>query len=103
MAALAFFVAALAVSAQAYDVRRFSSKTSGSEGPEVLPPAQYAIPLAQKVPRHPYKTNIRNAVLKHKKAANYTGILAGSDDDEEYLTDITIGEQNFTVIVDTGS
>ncbi|EIN11164.1 acid protease [Punctularia strigosozonata HHB-11173 SS5] len=32
-----------------------------------------------------------------------TSTLAGSDQDEEYLTDITVGGQSFKVIVDTGS
>ncbi|KAJ7173547.1 acid protease [Mycena filopes] len=36
-------------------------------------------------------------------ASNDTAVLAGADLDQEYLTDITVGGQTFTAIVDTGS
>lgn len=103
MAPLSLLVAALAIaSTNAYEVTRFAPST-GSVEPEVLPQAQFSVALAAKTPRSTYKNNMREAVLKKGKASNYTGVLAGSDDDEEYLTNITIGGQTFQVIVDTGS
>ncbi|KAJ6616971.1 acid protease [Mycena sp. CBHHK59/15] len=41
--------------------------------------------------------------LRSHASNNNTAILAGSDLDEEYLTNITVGGQTFTAIVDTGS
>ncbi|KAJ6595761.1 acid protease [Mycena vulgaris] len=41
--------------------------------------------------------------LRSHASENNTAILAGSDLDEEYLTNITVGGQTFTAIVDTGS
>lgn len=95
-------VALAAVSTNAYEVTRFAPST-GSVEPEVLPPAQFSVALAAKVPRSTYKNSMRSAVLGRWKPSNYTGVLAGSSDDEEYLINITIGGQNFQVIVDTGS
>ncbi|KAJ7132351.1 acid protease [Mycena epipterygia] len=43
------------------------------------------------------------ASLRSHASNNNTAILAGSDLDEEYLTNITVGGQTFTAIVDTGS
>lgn len=44
--------------------------------------------------------------LRESQAAqagsNFTTIVGGSDFDEEYLTNVTFGEQDFLLIVDTG-
>lgn len=44
--------------------------------------------------------------LRESQAAqagsNFTTIIGGSDFDEEYLTNVTFGEQDFLLIVDTG-
>ncbi|KAJ7623708.1 acid protease [Roridomyces roridus] len=39
----------------------------------------------------------------HVSSNNFTAVLAGSDFDQEYLTNITVGGQTFPAIVDTGS
>ncbi|KAJ7483177.1 acid protease [Mycena latifolia] len=43
------------------------------------------------------------SLLRSHASNNNTAVLAGSDLDEEYLTNITVGGQTFTAIVDTGS
>ncbi|KAJ7663837.1 acid protease [Mycena polygramma] len=43
------------------------------------------------------------SALRGRAAPNNITTLVGSDHDLEYLTDITVGGQNFKVIVDTGS
>lgn len=103
MAPLAFLVAALGatISVQAYEIRKVLATTSGALATEVLPSAQYSVPLSQKVPRPRAKKAALRAL--RQRAANFTDVLAGSSSDQEYLTDITIGGQVFKVIVDTGS
>ena len=103
MVPLSLLVAALVVvSTNAYEVTRFAPST-GSIEPEILPPAQFSVALSAKTSRPTYKNSMRSAVLKRGNASNYTAILAGSSDDNEYLTNIMIGGQTFQVIVDTGS
>ncbi|KZP11138.1 acid protease [Athelia psychrophila] len=103
MAPLALFVAALAVaSTQAYEIRKVAPATSGLLATEVLPQAQYSLPLTGKTTR----SKAKQAALQtlRRRSSNYTtAILAGSGKDQEYLTDITVGGQKFKVIVDTGS
>jgi len=41
--------------------------------------------------------------LASQAGSNFTAVLAGSDFDEEYLTNVTFGNQEFELIVDTGS
>ncbi|KAF7971938.1 hypothetical protein HWV62_19387 [Athelia sp. TMB] len=101
MAPLTFLVLALAaVSAQSYEIRRTAPATSGALATEVLPRAQYLLPLTGKAPRSKAKKAALSALTK---TSSYTAVLAGSYYDQEYLTDITIGGQAFKVIVDTGS
>jgi predicted aspartyl protease len=102
---VALLLSALAATANAaYSVQRVSLPTTesvnaqGALTPEVIPTAEYSVSLSEKVPRSTVKKNALRAVTKAKTAS-----LFGSDDDEEYLTDITIGGQTFKVIVDTGS
>lgn len=102
MAPLSLFFVAFAVSAHAYDVRRVAPPTSGAVEMETIPSAQFYVSLTEKVSRPAYKKNMLKA-LGRSTASNYTGDLAGSVNDSEYLTDITIGGQTFKVIVDTGS
>ncbi|KAF7977109.1 hypothetical protein HWV62_4709 [Athelia sp. TMB] len=102
MAPLALLVAALAaVSTQAYEIRKRAPVTSGALTTEVLPQAQFSLPLSGKTTRSKGK---QDALLTlRKRSSSYTAVLAGGDEDQEYLTDITIGGQDFKVIVDTGS
>jgi predicted aspartyl protease len=93
-----FFVAALWVSAHAYNVRRVEPTTNAALLTEILPAAQFSLPLTEKVPRSTYKKDL----LKTLRGRGST-VLAGSSDDSQYLTVITVGGQKFKVIVDTGS
>ncbi|KZP04844.1 acid protease [Athelia psychrophila] len=102
MVPLAFLVAALtAVSAHAYEIRKIAPRTSSALATEVLPSAQYSLPLTGKAPRSKAKKAALSALRKN--ATSFTAVLAGGDYDEEYMTDITVGGQAFKVIVDTGS
>lgn len=102
MAPLAFLAAALAaVSTQAYEIRRSALATRGLLATEVLPQAQYSLPLSGKTTRPKAKQDALQNL--HKRSSNYTAVIAGGQEDQVYLTDITIGGQDFKVIVDTGS
>lgn len=103
MASLVLLVAALAAasSTQAYEIRRAAPVTSASLATEVLPNAQYSLPFTGKAPRSRAKKAALSALSR--KAGNYTSTVAGAEDVQEYLTDITIGGQDFKVVIDTGS
>ncbi|KAJ7777209.1 aspartic peptidase domain-containing protein [Mycena metata] len=70
--------------------------------PAVIPPAEFVVPITGKSPRRQTKKDALSALRSHA-SKNNTAVLAGADLDQEYLTDITIGGQTFTAIVDTGS
>ena len=99
MAPFLFLLAAFAASVHAYNIRRVPPATNLALSTEILPPAQFSIPLAEKAPRPTYKKNLLKALC----GRGPTAVLAGSANDTEYVTDITIGGQKFKVIVDTGS
>lgn len=102
MTPLALLVAALAaVSIQAYEIRKVAPTTRELLATEVLPQAQYFLPLSGKTTRSKAKQDALQAL--RKRSSNYTAVVAGGAKDQEYLTDITIGGQQFKVIVDTGS
>src|ERR1700691_5623119 len=101
MAPLVFLVASLVASTHAYDIHHVAPTPDAALTTEVPPAAQFSVPLTKKVPRPMYKKNLLKAL--RGRASSPTAVLAGSDDDAEYLTNITIGGQNFKVIVDTGS
>lgn len=106
MALLAFFLAVLALSVHAYDVRRLALTTRGPLETEILPAAQFSLPLTGKVSRPSYKKflNARRKRSHIARSPSHTAILARTElASEEYVTDITIGGQSFKVIVDTGS
>jgi hypothetical protein len=68
---------------------------------EVLPDAQFLIPLAQKVPRSIHKKNPLMASRGHASAP--TTVINGVNYDEQYAVNVTIGGQDFSVLVDTAS
>ncbi|KAJ7469833.1 hypothetical protein B0H11DRAFT_2435441 [Mycena galericulata] len=80
------------------------SRNSDSDG-RLLPPALFEAPLIARVPRRASKVHALNALrslYSGNSGGEYTTPLMGADYDFEYLTSITIGGQNFSVIVDTG-
>lgn len=104
MAVIALFLVVLAVSVRAYDVQRLGPITRAPVKTEVLPPAQFFVPLTEKVSRSAHKKELFRALRESGNGPqSYTATLAGAADDIEYVTDITIGGQNFKVVVDTGS
>ncbi|KAJ6457398.1 aspartic peptidase domain-containing protein [Mycena vitilis] len=84
-----------------FNVVRHVSRAPRSVEPAVIPAAQFVVPITSRAPRRQSKKSNLAALRAH--ASNNTAILAGADLDEEYLTDITVGGQNFSAIVDTGS
>ena len=85
-------------SAAALDIRRLASPRSVAQTVD-LPKAQFVAEFTGSVPRSAQK----NAILRQLRGpASKTIQIAGSDGDEEYLTNITIGGQHFDVIIDTG-
>ncbi|KIM83061.1 hypothetical protein PILCRDRAFT_819851 [Piloderma croceum F 1598] len=107
MTPVLLLVAALLVSAHAYgerepsyNIRRVAPLTSAALATEVLPAAQFFVPLTEKVPRQTYKKKLLEAL---RTGLSTTAVLAGSANDNQYLTNVTVGGENFTVIVDTGS
>jgi hypothetical protein len=97
-------VAALVVSARAYQVNRIAPATAGAIETEVIPTAQFSAPLTDKVSRRTHKKDILKMLRQFSVgASNYTSPLEGGSIDTEYLTAITVGGQNFKVVVDTGS
>lgn len=106
MAPYTLILAALAASAYAeFNIRRIEPSIKVAIPTRVLPKAQHSVALTQKVPRSTHKKDMLKALRHGARSStnNFTAVVAGSDDDEEYLANITIGGQNFSVIVDTGS
>lgn len=102
MAPLAFlFVALAAVSTQAYAIHEESPATSEALTTEILPQAQFTMSFSGRIARSKGKQEALRTM--RKRSSSYTTVLAGGLSDQEYLTDITIGGQEFKVEVDTGS
>ncbi|KAJ7873118.1 acid protease [Mycena olivaceomarginata] len=77
-----------------------------------LPAAPYSVVFSKKVPRRKEKINALSALCGHRhggsghgaKPVSHTTVpLAGSNFDSDYLVNITIGGQNFSLILDSGS
>ncbi|KAJ3851420.1 aspartic peptidase domain-containing protein [Lentinula lateritia] len=71
-----------------------------------LPVADFSVPITASAPRSKAKKSLLRALRESQAAqagGNFTTVLAGSDFDEEYLTNVKFGEQEFMLIVDTGS
>ncbi|KAF8322526.1 acid protease [Clavulina sp. PMI_390] len=72
------------------------------EATETLPQAEYSLPISGKTSRTPARAGIRDAIRRSMTGGDVAP-LAGSDFDEEYLVNVTVGGQPFSLIVDTGS
>jgi len=75
----------------------------------VLPPADFTAAITAKTPRRKSK-KAALAALRGKTtpsraavAGSTTVAVDGSDFDDEYLTNVTVGGQHFSLIIDTGS
>jgi len=87
-----------------YHFVRHTSLATRSQEPAVLPPAEFSVPFSGKAPRRQSKKTALSALRgASAKAPSDTVVVDGSDFDEEYLTNVTIGGQHFSLIVDTGS
>ncbi|KIK51004.1 hypothetical protein GYMLUDRAFT_266014 [Collybiopsis luxurians FD-317 M1] len=100
---LSFVLACIAVNGRPTigNVRRVHSGLT-SRSNTVLPVAQFSVAISGTAPRSKAKKELMK-VLRSSSSSNFTSPVAGSDFDEEYLTNVTIGGQDFTLIVDTGS
>lgn len=92
-------VTAAAAGPESFNIRRVTSQRSVAENAQDIPQASFVSHLSKKVPRRISK---KRALLELRRSASKTATIIGTDDDEEYATAITVGEQNFEVIVDTG-
>jgi hypothetical protein len=93
-------------------VRRVSLAPHAKEA-AILPPAQFSVPFTAKTPRRSSKKSAL-AALRGKPAKRVPGkapvtgaggttvVVDGSDFDDEYLTNVTVGGQHFSLIIDTG-
>lgn len=90
----------LALRAHAYSSRHVTFAHDNVEQRTVLPVAQHVLTLSQTVPRPTSKAQALRHLTHHPHARNSTIVtVSGSDQDEEYLTNITFGTQTFPVIV----
>ncbi|KAJ6485608.1 aspartic peptidase domain-containing protein [Mycena sanguinolenta] len=100
---LAAVVLSLVCAATAeFNVVRHVSQAPRSLEPAVIPAAQFIVPITSTVPRRQSK-KANLASLRATVSLNNTAVLEGSDLDQEYLTNVTIGGQTFKAIIDTGS
>ncbi|KAJ3801452.1 aspartic peptidase domain-containing protein [Lentinula aff. detonsa] len=84
--------------------RHVSSVSPRTSSP--LPAADYSVVITASAPRTKAKRFLMQALRESQAAqagSNFTTVVGGSDFDEEYLTNVTFGEQDFLLIVDTGS
>lgn len=81
-----------------FDIKRHTSqRVVVSNSP--IPQASFVTDLSRKVPRRAVK---KQALRELRRAASKTAVVIGTDDDEEYATAVTVGGQQFEVIIDTG-
>lgn len=66
-----------------------------------LPSAEFVASFTGKVSKTQHKKDILRS-LRSAAGINSTSVIDGSDLDEEYITEITVGGQTFYAIVDTG-
>ncbi|KAF7343130.1 Acid protease [Mycena venus] len=73
---------------------------------KLLPPAEFSVPFTGKTPRRKAKNDAFAAVRRWSPATcTDTAIVdaANFNFKNDYLTDVTIGGQNFSLLIDTGS
>ncbi|KAJ3804217.1 hypothetical protein F5876DRAFT_70821, partial [Lentinula aff. lateritia] len=71
-----------------------------------LPAADFSVPITASAPCSKAKKSVMQARRESQAAqagSNFTTVLTGFDFDKEYLTNVMFGEQEFMLIVDTGS
>jgi hypothetical protein len=91
-----------------YSVVRHTSLAPRSKEATMLPPADFTAAITAKTPRRKSK-KAALAALRGKTtpsraavAGSTTVAVDGSDFDDEYLTNVTVGGQHFSLIIDTG-
>lgn len=78
------------------------SNPSAALPSRVIPVAEHSLQISGKVPRSTAKKNLRSQLRQYlSKSTSDIAPIAGSDYDEEYLVNGTIGGQHFSFIVDT--
>lgn len=101
LCSLAVFL--VAVNATPTVKRRVSSVVPRAASP--LPAAEFSTAFSATTPRSKAKKarmDFLRSSLASQAGRNFTSVLAGSDFDEEYLMNVTIGNQEFYLILDTG-
>ncbi|KAJ7824846.1 acid protease [Mycena leptocephala] len=89
-------------------VRHVRARAPRADSEAPLPQADVTVPFGAKTPRRKSK-RLALAALRRRNTSSSrsspsdTVVLDGSDSDFEYLTNVTIGGQKFSLSVDTGS
>lgn len=86
------------VVATKFNIQRVTSQREVAQN-TAIPPASFVAHLSQKVPRRSSK---KHALRELRRTSSKTAVVIGTDDDEEYATAVTVGGQDFQVIIDTG-
>jgi hypothetical protein len=77
---------------------------------DIIPPAEFSVPITAKVPRSKAKKRLLAGILGRLQntrkgtpvGASATVPIAGAAFDREYVADVTVGGQTFSLIIDTG-
>jgi hypothetical protein len=104
-ALLSFGILASTAQAVTHQVNHVTLPRLATENTASIPPAPFTVPFTGSQKKRDTKKQLLK-VLKKKGGRAGSGLnapLAGSDLDEEYLVNATIGGQTFSLIVDTGS
>ncbi|KAF7795741.1 hypothetical protein EIP86_006908 [Pleurotus ostreatoroseus] len=83
----------------AVEFRRVRSSVAPSNAFLELPAAPFVVNLTAKTSR----SIAKKIALRELRGKAAIGTVDGTGDDEEYVTDIIVGGQNFKAIIDTGS
>ena len=79
--------------------RREVSNTPRQTEAANIPTADFSVSIAGAAPRSKAKKTLINYL---RERGGFTSSIAGSDFDQEYLLNATIGGQAFSLIIDTG-
>lgn len=93
---------ALATLVAGFTAQRISySSSTLLNGDPTIPPASFVAPIVRKMPRSKAKKFLQQS-LRNPSGPYFSSRIAGVRGDAVYVVNITIGRQDFAVILDTG-
>ena len=93
------FLVLLGVAADEIALQRHVSGTSRRTEAADIPAADFSVSIAATAPR----SKAKKAFIKYlRQKGGFTSSVAGSNFDQEYLLNATIGGQAFSLVIDTG-